>query len=277
MHLSDEHMRLLEESGITPEVIEARGYRTVEKKVELKSLGFSEAQRNIPGLLIPIYGPDGEKVLYQYRPDEPRIKGGRPVKYETPPGSRMVFDSHPFARERLADPAVPLFATEGLRKSDALLSRGLCAIGLLGVWSWRGTNERGGRVALPEFEAVALRERQVYAVFDSDIMVKRGVYEAMRRLKAFLESRGADVAAIYLTSCDGGAKQGVDDYLAAGHSVDDLLGLATTALREPPEGAEVAEEPDTQAAELVRYADDAYLFHTPDGDAYATFPLEGKR
>ncbi len=86
----------------------------------------------------------------------------------------------------------------------------------------------------------------------------------------------ADVRVIYLPSGEGGAKQGVDDYLVAGHSVDDLLGLATTTLKEPPEGAEAAEEPTTQAADLVRYADDAYLFHTPDGESYATFPLEEK-
>ncbi len=84
----------------------------------------------------------------------------------------------------------------------------------------------------------------------------------------------ARVELIYLPHGEDGTKQGVDDYLVAGHSVDDLLGLATTTLREPPEGAEAAEEPDTQAAELVRYADDAHLFHTPDGESYAAFPLE---
>ncbi len=86
----------------------------------------------------------------------------------------------------------------------------------------------------------------------------------------------ARVELIYLPHGEDGTKQGVDDYLVAGHSVDDLLGLATTTLREPPEGAEASEEPTTQATELVRYADDAYLFHTQDGEAYATFPLEEK-
>src|SRR5215212_1998412 len=44
----------------------------------------------------------------------------------------------------------------------------------------------------------------------------------------------AEVLPIYLPSGEGGAKQGVDDYLAAGNEVDDLLNLATTDLREPP-------------------------------------------
>jgi hypothetical protein len=35
---------------------------------------------------------------------------------------------------------------------------------LSGVWNWRGTNEAGGKVALPEWESVALNGRKVYVV-----------------------------------------------------------------------------------------------------------------
>jgi hypothetical protein len=42
------------------------------------------------------------------------------------------------------------------------------------------------------------------------------------------------VALIYLPAGEGGAKVGLDDYLAVGHTVDDLLGLATHELRPPP-------------------------------------------
>jgi 3'-phosphoadenosine 5'-phosphosulfate sulfotransferase len=128
--------------------------------------------------------------LYQYRPDQPRIKDGKPVKYETPGGARMAFDVHPFAREMLGDPFVPLFITEGVKKGDAIVTHGYCAIALLGVWNWRGRNERGGLTALPEWEYVALNNgREVYIVFDSDIMLKLEVYRAMLRLKKFLEER----------------------------------------------------------------------------------------
>ena len=30
---------------------------------------------------------------------------------------------------------------------------------LLGVWNWRGTTGQGGKVALPDFEVVALNDR----------------------------------------------------------------------------------------------------------------------
>jgi hypothetical protein len=189
--LSKKHESILrEESGISPDVIEARGYRTIEKKADLKRLGFSDTQCNTPGLLIPIFGPNGEIVNYQYRPDEPMIKDGKPIKYETPHNSRMTLDVHPFAREKLGDPSCPLLITEGVKKGDALASQGLCAIALLGVWNFRGTNNHGGKVALPEWDYVALNEsRQVSIIYDSDVMLKPAVYKAMVRLKGILEGR----------------------------------------------------------------------------------------
>ena len=83
---------LFEESGIGAHVVVRRGYRTITSKAELERLGFGRAQRNVPVLLIPMYGPDGEIVLYQSRPDQPRIdKRGKPVQYETPSGASMAW------------------------------------------------------------------------------------------------------------------------------------------------------------------------------------------
>ena len=76
--LSSKHEAiLLAESGIDPGLVASRGYRTVETKAQLERLGFGRSQRNVPGLLLPIYGPLGGIVSYQFRPDEPRI--GRTV------------------------------------------------------------------------------------------------------------------------------------------------------------------------------------------------------
>jgi hypothetical protein len=196
LDLSETHRTmLLEESGIAQEVVEARGYCTIGKKAELKRLGFSDTQCNTPGLLIPIHSPTGDIATgdiatYQYRPDLPRAgKDGRMIKYETPAGTRMVLDVHPFAREMIGDPSVPLLITEGVKKGDALVSRGLCAVALLGVWNWRGRNENGGLTSLAEWEYVALNDRQVSIVYDSDVMRKPSVHNALARLKTFLEAR----------------------------------------------------------------------------------------
>jgi hypothetical protein len=86
----------------------------------------------------------------------------------------------------------------------------------------------------------------------------------------------AEVLQIYLPPAEGGAKQGVDDFLA-GHSVEELLSYATCELREPPNDHSEAPEPDTQSASLVRYVEEDELFHSPDGEAYATFTVEGHR
>jgi hypothetical protein len=228
-----QHAALLAASGISDAVAEARGYRSVTTKAELMRLGFSAPQRRVPALLIPVFGVSGEIATYQVRPDEPRIRGGKPVKYEIPAGSRMVLDVHPACRLRLADPKTPLFITEGIRKGDAAASKGLCCITFLGVWNWRGTNDQGGKVALSDFESVALNGRAVYIAFDSDAWTKPSVAMALRRLRDFLAGRGADVHVIRLPAGPGGVRTGLDDYLAGGHTVDDLLDLVTDEVPGP--------------------------------------------
>lgn len=227
------HAELLTASAISREVAKSRGYRSVGQKARLTELGFSSTQARVPALLIPIWNVHGEIALYQTRADQPRIVDGKAVKYEIPRGSRMVLDVPPPCQRNLGNPGVPLFVTEGVRKADAAASAGLCCIGLLGVWNWRGTNEHGGKVALADWESIALNDRVVYVVFDSDVMTKPGVHAALARLKPFLEGRGAHVRVVYLPLGPDGSKVGLDDYLAAGHTLDDLLALATTELRTP--------------------------------------------
>jgi len=191
LYLLPQHEKLLVESAISQEVALARGYRSVEKKNELKALGFKEAQCRVPALLLPVWGVGGEIVNYQLRPDDPRIdKKGKVVKYETPAESRMFIDVPPAARSFLGKPDRPLFITEGIRKADAAVSKGLCCIALLGVWNWRGSNEDGGKVALTDWEYIALNNREIYICFDSDVMTKSAVHQALARLKTFLEARG---------------------------------------------------------------------------------------
>ena len=232
--LLPQHAALLTASAITDEIARARGYRSVEQKARLTELGFSSTQARVPALLIPIWDVRGEIALYQTRADEPRIRDGKAVKYETPAHSRMVLDVPPACRRHLGDPHIPLFVTEGIRKADAAASLGLCCVALMGVWNWRGSNEDGGTIALADWESIALNDRVAYVVFDSDVMTKTGVYEALVRLRAFLQSRHANVQLIYMPAGPGGAKVGLDDFLAAGHGVDDLLALATSELRAAP-------------------------------------------
>ena len=185
--------------------------------------------------MVPLWWTDpGEPVLHQVRPDEPRRDGaGRPVKYETPAKASARLDVHPSMRDALGMPAVPLAITEGAKKVDAATTAGICCIGLVGVDGWRGRNSSGGLTALPQWNDVHLKGRTIYLVFDSDVMTKGAVYYALLKLRGWLESKGADVFVVYLPSGPMAAKVGVDDFLAAGHNVDDLLTLATKEIKHP--------------------------------------------
>jgi putative DNA primase/helicase len=234
--LASRHRDLLEASAISSEVIAARGYFTVERKPDVAELGFGPSLQYAPTLAIPVHGVvPGEPPWYMHRPDETPIKDGRERKYLIPAGRKMALDVHPLVRAGLGDPQHPLFVTEGPKKTDALVSAGAKAVvGLAGVWNWRGTNGDGGKVLLPDWEWVALKDgRQVYVCFDSDVLLKEQVHEACSRLGEALRRMGAKVAFVYLPAAADGSKVGVDDFLAQGRSLADVTALATGELRLP--------------------------------------------
>jgi Domain of unknown function (DUF3854)/Domain of unknown function (DUF927) len=261
----DRHLAMLcEESGIDDAVIKSRGYWTASRKSELRDLGFTQPQRRVPALVIPIHDVHGEIASYQIRPDNPRVIKGCSCKYEMPRGTPMVMDVPPTVRPYIGDPSKPLFITEGIKKADAIASHDRCVLGLIGVWTWRGTNDAGGKTVLADFESVDLNGRQVYIVFDSDVMVNPYVHQALARLRAFLQSRKANVSLVYLPAKAGGEKQGVDDFLAAGHSIDDVVALATPKLKSPPQ-----DEPESP----YKISDDGILWRRQTRDGTVDVPL----
>jgi replicative DNA helicase len=174
-----------------------------------------------------MYDPAGKLATHQIRPDSPRENGdGKPVKYETPANSRVRLDVHPSQAERVKDPTIPIWITEGVKKADCLVTHGQCAVALQGVWCW----QKDG-VPLPEWEDLKLHGRLAYVVFDSDVMTKPAVQSALKALVAFLAGRGACVEIVYLSDGAGGKKQGVDDYLVAGGTVEALKCMAADQLR----------------------------------------------
>lgn len=216
--LSDEHRKaLVEGSGIDPGLIAERGYRTARKRSEVPE-AFKPYQRRA-GLVVPVHSPDGQTESAQLRPDNPRKdRKGKPLKYETPASSRVILDVHPRMREEVRAGDGDLWITEGIKKADALTSRGLAAVGLIGVWNF----QREG-TPLACWDHVGLDGRRVYVVYDNDVTLKEGVQLALERLVGLLEDRGAAVLVVYLPD---GPLKGVDDYLAAGHTVAELRMLA---------------------------------------------------
>src|SRR5215218_794030 len=190
---SQKHEEMLfKESGIAPDIAAQRGYRTVRSRSELVGI-FPKWQRRAPALFVPMFSPDGKTTRAQIRPDNPRTRRGKVVKYETALGDGLILDVHPSMMERVRDSSTSLLITEGVKTADAATSQGLCTIALSGVdcWQSKGT-------PLPCWEHVALEGRRVFVCFDSDCMTKYQVQGALRRLVAFLEDRGANVQVIYL-------------------------------------------------------------------------------
>ena len=128
-----------------------------------------------------------------------------------------------------------LFITEGIRKGDAAVSKGLACVALLGVWNWRGTDESGAITVLPDWEEIHLKGRTVYIVFDSDVMTKLSVKKSLERLARFLRARGAAVKLVYLPAGSAGEKVGLDDWFANGGSVTELKDLAEDQVRGMPQ------------------------------------------
>ncbi|MDP2950212.1 MAG: DUF3854 domain-containing protein [Chloroflexota bacterium] len=238
-----DHYRQLRASAISDEVIRERGYRTAMGKTLLKELGFASSQQRAQALVVPLHGVDGAAAGCQVRPDHPRKDNrGRIVKYETPAGSAGRLDVPPHCRDSLADPSVPILVTEGAKKADALASAGACALNISGVWNWKARNRFGGVTVSAELDYVAWKgphgPRQAYLAFDSDVVEKEGVRAALERLAAHLRRRGAAVSLVRLPPGPEGAKVGVDDFLALGHTLSDVYSLAKPMEEEPtPENA----------------------------------------
>ena len=101
------------------------------------------------------------------------------------------------------------------------MSQGECVTALLGVWTWK----RAG-LPLPDWDHIKLVGREVYIAFDSDVERMVKVKRALLALAEYLKSRGARVKLVKLPDAEYGFKQGVDDFLAAGGSVEAMVELS---------------------------------------------------
>lgn len=235
--LSGQHQReLLTESAIDPDVIAERGYVTVERpaaalldasgrdtRERLKAMGFpSWAVREdyyFPGLHIPQYTPSGRRYAGQFKPFR-AVPGrdGKPQRYASAKGPARL-DVHP--RWSLGGELVPpirdvtrrLWITEGVKKADALTSRGCVTVALAGVYNWRNTHG-----TLGDWEDVALKDRTVVVCFDGDARTKPHVAAAMGRLGQWLRHKGAVVRYVMPPA----ETKGVDDFFAAGGTLEQL-------------------------------------------------------
>lgn len=220
-HLHPDHLDMLARSGISPQFAALRGYETVENATCLKGFGLAKAaQKLVPGLMFPLLHADESVAGWQYRPDNPRLRSGKPAKYEIPVGQSNVIDVPPGVGGWLDDVSQDLWITEGTKKADCGAARGLCIVAINGVWGWV---VKGGS-ALPDWRNVMLRGRRVILAFDSDVMCNPKVGKALGEFAAWLKTKSARVEYLHLPD-NGDRKVGLDDYLVDGHTIADLYQL----------------------------------------------------
>lgn len=195
--LTPEHYESLSVgSSISDEVIENRGYKSLEGPCEAIAK-FDAYQVQGTGLWLPGWTVTGDEAPGQYRPDQPRTitsndGATRILKYETPAGAANYLDVLPMMRQAVIDSTQPVFIIEGVKKADALASRGVPAIALSGVWNWRGKVEgTSATKVLADFDEIPWKGRVVVVAFDSDILGNENVKLASDRLCAVLYRRGA--------------------------------------------------------------------------------------
>ena len=245
--LSTEHYgEIIVDSAVHQDVAAARGYRTLtgtaQDMEDLESYGFAprQIQREdfFPALLIPMYNAHGEVSGHQVKSASPRVRikpdgTTSPIKYETPKGKPIVLDVPDFTRKRwMEDETASIWITEGVKKTDCLVSQGMATIGLTGVYNWR--NKSG---TLGDWEDVPIKGRNMVICFDADAASNRNVQGAMARLGAWLRSRGAlGVKFIVVPGTVGEtAVKGVDDFFCAGGTLPVLAEAATASA--PGQGA----------------------------------------
>jgi hypothetical protein len=197
--LQPNHLQLLRNSAISPEVSQTRGYQTITKKIALEGYGFSSEQCRPPALLIPIYDASSQLVTYQIRPDERRIdRHAGAVEYEACPGRQFVLDAPPSCGSLLSDPSTPLYITDEVFKADCAASQGLCCVDLVGLTPTLDEHNVLKQPNLSDWDGIVLDNRLVRFVYDSDSTNRPEIRKVFVTLQEFLWSRHARIQRINL-------------------------------------------------------------------------------
>ena len=208
--LSDSHLRHLEASAVDPDVATERGTFTARCGKDVPQNGGKLPSK--PGLVFPVHALDGG-IFHRLRPDKP----GRLPKYLQPKGRPNRLDVHPRQHERVKQPGGMRYVTEGEKKVDAGVSRGLLMVGLSGVWNGQKDKE-----LIPDWDSLPLAGEDYSVCFDSDIETNEHVHAAADRMARLLRARGANLHITLLPPAPDGSKQGLDDFFANGGTVKQL-------------------------------------------------------
>lgn len=283
-------------SFITPEIIKAAKIRRVSDTEGAEIVGKERnASLEYSGIEIPYFSPDNSYPCNRrLRLDHPEreIKDGvekdrnkylghpgQPNRIYFPPGTTLAM---------LADAEISLIAVEGEKKALAMdrwakeSGRRYLVIGLSGVWGFRGTigktpDSSGKKVPvkglIQDLRNINLRGRDVIIFYDANVNFNDKVKLARQSFARELNDLKAVV--LYADLPKDCAVNGPDDYLGKIESEKGLK-AAVDAVKKIIDRAKPATFTKTpQSEQLLNIADDIELFHTPDGESFATIQVAG--
>ena len=250
--LSVQHVEALHKRGLTQATIDAAGFRSLTAEEVLAVLKFNPNRS--AGLGIPFSHPHtGETRLIRVRPDVAPLIDGKPAKYLSPRGAGNLLYFPPGCADQLKNPEEPLYLTEGEFKALAARQARLLAVGLVGVWGWRGKDANGHGQPIPDLDLIEWRGRTVVAVFDSDAAINPEVQRARQALAWEAYRRGARMVCTIPLPAPDGLKVGWDDYLLT-HGLEAFHELEAEEIPSPYPPVKVWTLAELRASSLERPA-----------------------
>jgi hypothetical protein len=224
--LHPDHVADLKKSGLSDETIRALGFRSLSPTELERAVGLELAKKTQTALEIPYPASPFRRI--KFFPEivipspDPNDKPKR-IRYYQPPGTAPALYLPPRAQAALLDPDVPLFVTEGEKKSARADECGLACFAIGGVWNWLQEGH-----PLDTLDTIDWVRRGVSIIPDADVWGRVDLLRATYALGRELELRGADVTVVKLP-----VPLKLDDYLVA-HPVDEFTRLPRLTLKEAP-------------------------------------------
>jgi hypothetical protein len=160
-----------------------------------------------------------------FKPDRPKLNQGKALKYETPPNCRagiFALDVQGKALEKfpecpkdknfwewvIENTRLPIVITEGAKKAGSVLSQGVAAIALSGIYNFADDG-----LLKPEIKKLIGPGREFIIAFDQDKRwhVRNNVTAALKKLAEQLQDCGAMVSVLNWKFEEG---KGIDDFIS---------------------------------------------------------------
>jgi len=223
MNLYPEHLADLRKSGLSDQTILDAKIYSVSSSDFSRKLGFNDPK--IESLMaFPYPGCGGFERFKIFPPLDGR-------RYLQPKGSGSHLYIPDAVEKILGDPTIPIYITEGEKKTLKAIQEGLPCVGLGGLWNWSNGDDE--KTLITDFDRIEFRGRLVFLVPDNDWLEpnrhgeQRNLQQAVFELGYRLIDRGAQVFVIELPP---GPLKGLDDYLCQ-HTVEEFRSLSKFEIR----------------------------------------------